>query len=424
MKWLYLIIDLFGWWCSEYVLNFLHPDHTLPWYAFVFVVFFFYLFECYDRAHFTRKLKHVLKLLLAVLLAGMFLSFTSFWAPFIGVSRLQLFGVIFLFALFAVTWRALVGHLLGKEPVVPLVLIGCSKDERFLEYLDDDERFHVFQKIDDYNAIDFNDVVVNPCIVCDFSEYESSETARFNFEKRLVDLRMSGIKVYDVQGFYQRFWDKVAIYNLSHAWFLFSPGFTLALHPYYRRLKRVFDIIVASVGLILASPFFLIVPILIRMESEGTVMFRQERVGLNAKCFDVLKFRSMCVDAEKDGAQWAQTNDPRVTGVGCWLRKLRIDELPQLINVLRGEMSLIGPRPERPVFVEQLEKEIPFYQMRHLVKPGVTGWAQVNHPYGSSVDDAVKKLEYDLFYVKNYSLLLDVRILLRTVRVVLFGKGQ
>jgi len=189
-------------------------------------------------------------------------------------------------------------------------------------------------------------------------------------------------------------------------------------------LKRIFDVLLSSFGLLLASPFFLFVPIFIRVESQGAVIFRQERVGLSGKTFNVLKFRSMCVDAEKDGAQWAKSNDPRVTRVGCWLRKLRIDEIPQLINVLRGEMSLIGPRPERPVFVDQLEKEIPFYQMRHLVKPGVTGWAQVNHPYGASVEDAVKKMEYDLFYVKNYSFLLDVRILLRTVRVVLFGKGQ
>jgi len=307
---------------------------------------------------------------------------------------------------------------------IPLVLVGCSRHVRFLEHLKKDDRFHVLHCCDSYECFDLKCLEKQPYIICDFAVCGMPENDKGKFEKKLVSLRMNGFKVYDIQGFYQRFWDKVAIYDLSHAWFLFSPGFTLALHPYYRKLKRIIDIVLSISGLFLALPIFLLVPLLICMESKGSVLFSQERVGLGLKTFNVLKFRSMREDAEKDGAQWAQASDPRITRVGYWLRKLRIDEIPQLINVLRGEMSLIGPRPERPVFVDQLEKEVPFYQMRHLVKPGLTGWAQVNYPYGASVEDAVAKLEYDLFYVQKFSFLLDVRILLHTARVVMLGKGQ
>jgi len=176
--------------------------------------------------------------------------------------------------------------------------------------------------------------------------------------------------------------------------------------------------------LVAASPIMLLTALAIRFESPGPIIYRQERVGLGGRSFMCLKFRSMSVDAEKDGvARWATRADPRVTRVGRLIRKVRIDELPQLISVLRGEMSFVGPRPERPSFVKELKEAIPFYDIRHSVKPGLTGWAQVRHTYGASVEDARKKLQFDLYYVKNHSLFLDLLVLIETVRVVLFGEG-
>jgi exopolysaccharide biosynthesis polyprenyl glycosylphosphotransferase len=188
-------------------------------------------------------------------------------------------------------------------------------------------------------------------------------------------------------------------------------------------VQRFFDLIVSSLLLVITSPVMLLTAIAVRLESPGPALYRQERVGLYGASFQVVKFRSMCQDAEKDGAVWAAENDSRITRCGAFIRKVRIDELPQLWNVLKGEMSLVGPRPERPMFVEELVKLIPFYGMRHDVKPGVTGWAQVNYPYGSSVEDALHKLEYDLYYVKHMSLALDAVVIFRTVKTVLLQSG-
>jgi exopolysaccharide biosynthesis polyprenyl glycosylphosphotransferase len=191
------------------------------------------------------------------------------------------------------------------------------------------------------------------------------------------------------------------------------------------RLKRIIDLAFALVGMVFFSPVMVLIAIAIRLDSNGPVLYRQTRVGLGGRLFEVLKFRSMRFDAEADcGAQWARHGDPRVTRFGRWIRKYHLDELPQFLNVLRGEMSFVGPRPERPVFVEQLRAQIPFYDERHSVLPGITGWAQVQYSYGASVEDALCKLEYDLFYLKNQSLLFDIAIVFRTIRVLRFGNGR
>jgi exopolysaccharide biosynthesis polyprenyl glycosylphosphotransferase len=189
-------------------------------------------------------------------------------------------------------------------------------------------------------------------------------------------------------------------------------------------LKRTFDLAFGLLGLMLSSPIMLLVAIAVRLDSKGPVLFAQTRVGWRGNCFDVLKFRSMRVDAEAaTGAQWARENDDRATRVGRFLRKFRLDELPQFINVIRGDMSFVGPRPERPVFVDQLRDLIPYYDERHSVRPGLTGWAQVQYPYGASVEDACRKLEYDLFYLKDMSVVFDVVIILKTIRIVFTGSG-
>jgi len=189
--------------------------------------------------------------------------------------------------------------------------------------------------------------------------------------------------------------------------------------------KRISDIAASLVLLTLTAPLMLLTAIAIRLESPGAVIYRQPSVGLGGRIFMCLKFRSMCIDAESDGvARWAQKSDPRITRVGQFIRKMRIDELPQLFSVLTGQMSLVGPRPERPSFVDQLKTSIPFYELRHSVKPGITGWAQVRYHYGGSLDDARRKHQFDLYYVKNNSLFLDLLVLLETVSVVLFREGQ
>jgi sugar transferase (PEP-CTERM system associated) len=240
----------------------------------------------------------------------------------------------------------------------------------------------------------------------------------------LMHIRLTGVRVIDLADFYEQTWFKVPVFYLQRSWFAMSEGFHLLHNPIGLRIKRLFDAVVAAILLLLSTPVLLLTMLAIKLESRGPVIFKQTRVGENGRLFTVLKLRSMRTDAEKDGAQWAAVNDNRVTRVGAFIRATRIDEIPQLINVLRGDMSFIGPRPERPEFTEMLEKEIPFFALRHLLRPGVTGWAQVMFPYGASVEDAREKLQYDLYYIKNYSLLLDAAIVLKTVRVVLFGKGR
>jgi exopolysaccharide biosynthesis polyprenyl glycosylphosphotransferase len=189
-------------------------------------------------------------------------------------------------------------------------------------------------------------------------------------------------------------------------------------------LKRAFDLVLASVGFVLAAPFTLLTALAVYLDSDGPILYCQERVGEHGKVFTVYKFRSMRVDAEKEGTpMWASSGDNRVTRVGRIIRTTRLDELPQLWNVLRGDMSFVGPRPERPFFVEQLEREIPFYQQRHSIKPGLTGWAQVKYQYGSTIEDAMEKLRYDLYYIKHLSIALDLSIVFDTVKVIVFGKG-
>lgn len=238
----------------------------------------------------------------------------------------------------------------------------------------------------------------------------------------LLDIKMHGVPVYSELTFQEQHLGRIELDAIDSRWMLFAEGFQNGAVS--RAVKRVFDVAV-SIGLtIVTLPLMAVTALLIKLDSPGPIFYRQVRTGLHGVPFTLFKFRSMTVNAEVAGKpQWAQKSDPRVTRVGGFIRASRIDELPQLINILRGEMSMIGPRPERPMFVEELAKAIPFYNSRACVKPGLTGWAQVNYPYGASVEDAREKLAYDLFYVKNRGILLDFLILLSTVRVILFREG-
>ena len=240
--------------------------------------------------------------------------------------------------------------------------------------------------------------------------------------RELLDCKLHGIRVLDLASYFEQTLGQIRLESLYAGWLIFGDGFRQG--TFRSAVKRLSDILFASALLLLSMPIMLLTALLIIIESGTPVLYVQERVGRNGRLFNVIKFRSMRTDAEKDGQPiWAQKKDDRTTRVGRIIRKLRIDELPQLYCVLRGDMSLVGPRPERQFFVEQLTNEIPFYAVRHSVKPGLTGWAQVRYHYGATVEDSAEKLQYDLYYVKNHSLLLDMIILFETIAVVLTGKG-
>ncbi|MDO8286565.1 MAG: TIGR03013 family PEP-CTERM/XrtA system glycosyltransferase [Rhodoferax sp.] len=240
--------------------------------------------------------------------------------------------------------------------------------------------------------------------------------------RELLDCKLRGIRVMDIATHFEKTLGQIRLDSVSAGWLIFGEGFGRGWGR--AAVKRVFDILCASILIVLTLPIMVVTGILILLESKGPMLYFQERVGLNGRLFNVVKFRSMRTDAEQDGKpRWASASDDRVTRVGRVIRKLRIDELPQLFGVLGGSMSLVGPRPERPFFVDQLTQKIPFFAVRQSVKPGVTGWAQVRYQYGASVEDAAEKLQYDLYYVKNHNLFLDIIILFETVGVVLMRKG-
>jgi sugar transferase (PEP-CTERM system associated) len=276
----------------------------------------------------------------------------------------------------------------------------------------------------------------NPSIIGDFSQISSicrdAQVDRIVValdERRgklpvdqLLDCRLKGVKVEEGASFSEYITGKLTVENLRPSSLIFADGFKRS--NAIQQAKRFIDITTGLITLLLFSPLALIISLAIILDSKGPIFYRQERVGQDGRIFRLLKFRSMQVNAEENEPIWAEVNDPRVTRVGKIIRKLRLDEIPQVVNVLKGEMSFVGPRPERPFFTEKLMKEIPFYSLRHNVKPGITGWAQICYPYGASKEDALEKLKYDLYYIKHVSPFMDFTILLETLKIVLFGSGS
>jgi sugar transferase (PEP-CTERM system associated) len=240
--------------------------------------------------------------------------------------------------------------------------------------------------------------------------------------EELLQCRLDGVVVEEAEAFYERLTGKIPIEAMRPSYLIFNPGFLN--HPLAQVAKRALDVALALVGIALTWPVMLAVALAVRLDSPGPILFRQERTGQRGVSFTLLKFRSMREDAEQQsGPVWAQEDDPRITRVGSFLRRSRLDELPQLFNILSGSMTLVGPRPERPHFIAELREEIPYFDQRHIVKPGLTGWAQINYPYGNTIEDALQKLQYDLFYIKYQSILFDLSILLNTVKTVVLRKG-
>jgi len=297
----------------------------------------------------------------------------------------------------------------GHCGFIPVAYVPASPDERGVSVV------HIIDNPQDLNG---------------FCEYARVDEIVLAADERrgtmpidvLLECRMSGRKITTVTDFIEREAGQVELEGLYPSWLVFSVPTTRNIVG--RGIKRLFDIVISLAFLLLTFPLLLVTAICILLDDGAPVFYRQTRTGLRGKPFDVLKFRSMKKDAEKDGvARWAAQDDDRITRVGRFIRKTRIDELPQIFNVLAGSMSFVGPRPERPSIVADLESQIPFFRYRHVVKPGITGWAQVNYPYGASVEDAREKLKYDLYYIKNESLVLDLLILMETVRVVFWPSG-
>ena len=273
------------------------------------------------------------------------------------------------------------------------------------------------------NLADFCDELNVDEIVVAFDERRESERQHAIPFDELMECRLRGIEVCEVQNFVEREAGKLDVDLLQRSWLVFSDGFSTGWIR--ASSKRLFDVIIALILITFLWPFMLLSALIVFVGDgfKGPVFYRQQRVGLNGEQFTLMKFRTMVVDAEPSGPAWAQHDDPRVTRVGNFLRRSRLDELPQLFSVLNGTMSMVGPRPERPIFVSDLTEKLPFYEQRHRLKPGLTGWAQLCHPYGGSVSDAKEKLQYDLYYLKNHSVLLDLIIIFQTIEVVLVGEG-
>ena len=377
------------------------------------------------------------RLLVAICLGVIFLSVTYFMIPGKTLWRSNSLYAMAIAYFLLVMVRTMVGKMLGSEAFKRRVLVlGAGKRAERLAKLGDG-RGAAFTVV---GHIDMGDVasVIPTAIPRALIENLPDHVARLGanevvlaLEERrkaipmadLLRVRTAGVHVNEISTFLERETGRVDLRSTNPSWLIFSDGFSSG-----RRLssfaKRVFDIVASVVLLVLSLPLIVLTAILVKLESRGPAFYRQDRVGLYGQEFTIIKLRSMRVDAEVGGkAVWAEKDDPRVTRVGRIIRKLRIDELPQLWTVLRGGMSFVGPRPERPSFVAELTQKMPYYAERHMVKPGITGWAQINYPYGANLDDARHKLEYDLYYAKNYTPFLDVVILLQTFRVVLFPDG-
>lgn len=377
------------------------------------------------------------RLLVAVSLGVIFLSVLYFLLPGMTLWRSNSLYAMGLALLFLIAIRIMLGSMLGGEAFKRrLVVLGAGSRAARIKTLE--ERRGAGFLVVGYIAMNDGAQVIpeaiNRSAIFNLSDFvvrlNASEVVLALEERRnaipmsdLLRIKTTGVHVNDLSTFLERETGRVDLASVNPSWLIFSDGFSAG-----RRLssmaKRLFDIIASTILLLLTGPVILIAAILVKLDSKGPAFYRQQRVGLFGQEFWIVKLRTMRQDAEvATGAVWAEKDDPRITRLGYWLRKLRIDELPQTWTVLKGEMSFVGPRPERRQFVEDLEQHLRYYAERHMVKPGITGWAQINYPYGASIEDARHKLEYDLYYAKNYTPFLDLLILIQTLRVILWPDG-
>jgi exopolysaccharide biosynthesis polyprenyl glycosylphosphotransferase len=380
----------------------------------------YYIANVYNVATNKYKLKDMTTV---IVINGILMTITTFSKIFTFYEGIILFGII---TIFQIAFRYIV--IMGVVEKERVVFVGENDyTEDLLESVKKDGQYVFVMSLNNtdmkalgkeilelYNTKKFD-------VLVDFTDKLLRDP---KITEKLLQYKLEGLQYYNYLEFYETYENKLPISHLSPKWFLENTGFEIYHNNFNLKAKRLLDLLFALLIGIFAAPVIVLAAIIVKLESKGPVFFIQERIGEGNKKFNIVKFRSMTTDAEKDGPQWASKNDNRVTKFGKIMRATRIDELPQLWNVLRGEMSFVGPRPEREFFIQQLEKEIPYYNLRHTVKPGLTGWAQVMYPYGASVEDAYRKLQYDLYYIKHHSIPFDVKVLLKTVTIVIFGKGR
>lgn len=405
--------------------------------VFITVILFCSFFvELYSLDHIHGKRDICIRIGLSTCLSFLFLTSLYYLIPDIGIGRGLLAISLLTFALLQGIVHILLGAstylsglskrvlILGTGPTADA--IGCIVSAQNHQYV---LAGYINCPVEPI-AVPMSRVVGSDISVVETTRRERADKLVISLaEKRgvlplqeMLECKFSGIDVLDAPSFYEQLTGKLLIEHTKPSWFIFSDGFKKT--PFRCFYKTAFDLLCAIVGLILCAPLLPLIALAIRIDSPGPVFFRQIRIGENGKPFNICKFRTMFRDAEKKtGAVWATKNDSRITRVGRFLRKTRLDELPQIFNVLKGDMSIVGPRPERPEFIKELSQIIPYYVARHAIKPGITGWAQIKYAYGASVEDAVEKLRYDLYYIKHCSLIFDLLIVMETIKVVIFGKG-
>ena len=402
----------------------------------------FHFFDLYGLKKHYFTINSFVKLSLSITVAAVFVSFFNYAIFLFPIGRgiLAIANLILLFSAFV--WRGFC-YQLFKYLIKPmrLIIVGAGKagqeivqvieqaggDFEVVGFIDDDknkiEKSAPGEKIKILGTSDQLLTIVEKHridqIVLAFGEKDNPQLT-----KDILSARLRGIEVIDMPNMYQALKRRIPINYVDENWFLIEKGFEHSTNILVIKVKRLIDIIVSSIILLISLPLWSLIVLFIKINSRGPSFYVQKRVGKNESLFSLYKFRSMIDKAEEGEAVWADENDKRITLVGKILRKPHLDELPQFWNVIKGEMSLVGPRPERPEFVEELKKKIPYYSLRHFMKPGITGWAQVNYPYASSLKDSQEKMEYDLYYVYHMNLLFDVRILLRTAQKILLGKRE
>ena len=407
--------------------------------ATLFCLTSFYFFDLYDFVVMRDRRELVLRMLQALGLAWIALALMFYALPQVMIGRGVTLISLPLALLLMVGWRLSIHWFLGHPELGERILIVGSGEfavEIAKETLQrKDAGYRVVGFVDNDPAL-VGKSLINPKVIGLTSEL-ASLVKRENIDRlvvaigdrrgqfptqELLKLSLSGdVTIEESASFYERLTGRVLLDMIRPSWLIFSSrGRRARINEFARSAMHR---IIALVGAILSLPIALITAIVIKLESRGPILYKQERVGKNGRPFRLMKFRSMRTDAEKDGPVWAKTDDERMTRVGRVIRKIRVDEIPQFWNILRGDMNFVGPRPERPHFVAQLAQEIPYYEQRHLMAPGLTGWAQINYPYGASIEDAKQKLQYDLYYMKNQNMALDATIMFETVKTILFGKG-
>ncbi|HTG88279.1 MAG TPA: TIGR03013 family XrtA/PEP-CTERM system glycosyltransferase [Pyrinomonadaceae bacterium] len=399
----------------------------------------FYLFDLYDFVVMHDRRELVLRLIQALGLAWIALAMCFYFYPGLMLGRSVSLIALPLALTLMVGWRVSIHWFLGHPDFGERILIvgsGDSAIEIAREVLSRPDAGYRIVGFVGNDAEQLGKSLINPRVI-GLTDHLTDVVKAANVDRivvamgerrgqfptdKLLQLSLTGlVSIEEGAAFYERITGRVSLGMMRPSWLIFTgPGRKAKLASISR---NVVHRLAALMGAFLSLPIVLVTAILIKLESRGPVFYKQERVGKNGRAFTLIKFRSMRVDAEADGPVWASKGDDRTTRVGRVIRKVRVDEIPQFWNILRGEMSFVGPRPERPHFVAQLAQEIPYYEQRHLIAPGLTGWAQIKYPYGASIEDARQKLQYDLFYIKNYSLVFDAIILFETIKIILFGRG-